>query len=128
MKNGKRFGNNGIITEILTPMKHNNRITMKEIRAIAKRIAEKFEVEKIILFGSYASGKPDENSDVDLLVVMNTKKRPIEQRLEIYRTLTPIHFALDIIVRTEDDIRQRIPLGDWFLKEAYQEGKILYAK
>lgn len=101
---------------------------MKEICSIAKRIAAKFDVEKIILFGSYAQGKADENSDVDLLVVMNTKKRLIKQRLEIYRSLTPIHFALDIIVRTEDDIRQRIPLGDWFLKEAYQEGKILYAK
>lgn len=109
-------------------MKRNGRIPMKVIRSIAKRIAGKFEVERIILFGSYASGKADENSDVDLLVVMNTKKRPIQQRYEIYKSLTPVHFALDIIVRTEDDIKRRIPRGDWFLKEAFQTGKVLYAR
>lgn len=109
-------------------MKKNNHITIKEIRSIAKRIAEKFDVQKIILFGSYAKGKADENSDVDLLVVMNTKKRPIQQRYEIYKSLTPIHFALDIIVRTEDDLKRRIPRGDWFLKEACETGKVLYAR
>ena len=109
-------------------MKRNNRISIKEIRAIAKRISKKFDVEKIILFGSYANGKADENSDVDLLVVMNTKKRPIQQRYEIYKSLTPIHFALDIIVRTEDDLKRRIPQGDWFLKESYETGKVLYAR
>lgn len=109
-------------------VRRDGRLRMKEIRAIAKRIAERFDVKKIILFGSYAYGKVDENSDVDLLVVMNTKKRPIEQRYEIYKSLTPIHFALDIVVRTEDDIRRRIPQGDWFLKEACETGKVLYAK
>lgn len=104
------------------------RVSMREIRAVANRIAEQFDVQKIILFGSYGRGKPDENSDVDLLVVMNTKKRLIEQRYEIYKSLTPIHFALDIIVRTEDDIKRRIPQGDWFLKEACEAGKVLYAK
>jgi len=108
--------------------KHNHKIPLKEIRSIAERIAEKFDVEKIILFGSYANGKADENSDVDLLVVMNTKKRPIQQRYVIYKSLTPVHFALDIIVRTEDDIKRRIPQGDWFLKEAYEMGKVLYAR
>jgi len=108
--------------------KKNNKVSMKLIREIAKRIAKEFDVEKIILFGSYANGIADENSDVDLLVVMNTDKRPIEQRYEIYRSLTPIHFALDIIVRTEDEIKKRIPQGDWFLKEVIESGKILYAR
>ncbi len=44
---------------------------MKEIRSFAMRIAEKFDVRKIILFGSYANGKADENSDIDSIVVMN---------------------------------------------------------
>jgi len=101
---------------------------MKEIRSIAKRIAEQFDVEKIILFGSYAYGKPDENSDVDLLVVMNTPERPLRQRLIIYRSLSPIRIALDIIVRREEDILRRIPQGDFFLQDAWEKGKLLYAK
>ena len=110
-------------------MKRNGHIQrIKDIKAVARRIAERFDVEKIILFGSYAQGKANENSDVDLLVVMNTKKRPIEQRYEIYKSLTPIHYALDIIVRTESDIKRRIPRGDWFLKEAYETGRVLYAR
>ncbi len=111
-------------------MKTHNRqkVSISTIKEIVRRIAKKFDVEKIILFGSYAKGKPDENSDVDILIIMNTKKRAIEQRLEIYRSLTPIHFALDIIVRTEDDIKKRIPQGDWFLKEVIETGKVLYAK
>ncbi|MBU2447322.1 MAG: nucleotidyltransferase domain-containing protein [Bacteroidetes bacterium] len=114
--------------KVIEMRKKNNKVSMKLIREIAKRIAEKFDVEKIILFGSYANGVTDENSDVDLLIVMNTDKRPIEQRYEIYRSLTPIHFALDIIVRTEDEIKKRIPQGDWFLKEVIESGKILYAR
>ncbi len=113
---------------------HNNyrtksgRISMKAIREIAQKITDQFEVEKIILFGSYANGKPTRASDVDLLVVMNTKKRTLEQRYDIYKSLVPVHFALDIIVRTEDDIQRRIPQGDWFLKDVYETGRILYAK
>jgi predicted nucleotidyltransferase len=54
------------------PLKERTRIPMKTIRAIAHHIAEKFNPEKIILFGSHAYGKPTAWSDVDLLVVMDT--------------------------------------------------------
>jgi predicted nucleotidyltransferase len=48
----------------------HRRIPMQAIHAVVKRIAEKFQPEKIILFGSYAYGQPKPESDVDLLVVM----------------------------------------------------------
>ncbi len=107
---------------------NNKKITKKHIKKIVKKISEKFDVEKIILFGSYVRGNANENSDVDLLVIMNTNERRIKKRYEIYRSLTPINFALDIIVRTENDIKTRIPQGDWFLKEVIESGEILYAK
>jgi len=101
---------------------------MRVIKEIANRIAERFEVEKIILFGSYAYGKPTENSDVDICVVMETDKRPIQQSLEIIRILSPLHFGIDLMVRKEDDFHRRIPLGDSFLKEIWESGKVLYEK
>ena len=101
---------------------------MKAIREIAQKNTDKFEVEKNILFGSYATGKPTRTSDVDLLVVMNTKKRTLEQRYEIYKSLVPVHFGIDIIVRKEDDFHRRIPLGDSFLKEIWETGKVIYEK
>jgi predicted nucleotidyltransferase len=59
------------------PLGQRQWVPMKTIRAIAKHIAEKFDPEEIILFGSHAYGKPTAWSDVDLLVVMETPKRGI---------------------------------------------------
>ncbi len=107
-------------------MKRNGSISMKEIRAIVKRIAEQFEVEKIILFGSYAYGKPTEGSDVDLLVIMNhNKKNNRKQMFEIADALSPRLIPMDIVVRTPHDLKVRIPQGDWFLKDIVEKGKVL---
>jgi len=104
------------------------RIPMRAIHAVAKQIAEKFQPEKIILFGSYAYGKPRPESDVDLLVVMETSLRERQQRLEISRALSPRPFALDIIIRTPQQLEERIALGDVFLREAITQGKVLYER
>jgi predicted nucleotidyltransferase len=102
------------------------RIPMRAIRAVVKQIAEKFQPEKIILFGSYAYGKPKPESDVDLLVVMETSLRSRQQRLEISRALSPRPFPLDIIVRTPKELEERIALGDIFLREIMTQGKVVY--
>ena len=99
---------------------------MKEIRSIAKRIAEKFDVDKIILFGSYAYGKPREGSDVDLLVVLNSKKRNWKINWDIYDAISPLPCSIDLVVRTGKEIKERIPQGDWFLKDIVEDGLVLY--
>lgn len=101
---------------------------MKTIRAIAKHIAEKFDPEQIILFGSHAYGKPTAWSDVDLLVVMETPKGELETSLEIGRTLPDITFGVDIVVRSRKVIEKRKKLGDWFLIDITKKGKILYER
>ena len=101
---------------------------MKTIRAIAKHIAEKFDPEQIILFGSHAYGKPTAWSDVDLLVVMETPKGELETSLEIGRTLPDITFGVDIVVRSQKVIEKRKKLGDWFLIDITKKGKILYER
>ncbi len=105
-----------------------NTIQLTEIQKIAEKIANSFPVEKVILFGSYANGTPNENSDVDLLVVMETDKRPIQHRIEITKSLIPFHFGLDIVVRSKKEIEQRIAMGDFFLRNAYNNGKTLYER
>jgi predicted nucleotidyltransferase len=106
----------------------HRRIPLRKIRAVVKKIANKFDPEKVILFGSYAYGKPKPESDVDLLVVMETPLRERQQRLEISRALSPRPFPLDIIVRTPKQIRERIALGDFFLREITSEGKVIYER
>jgi len=79
----------------------------------------------IILFGSYAYGKPTEDSDVDVLVVMPFNRRRGRKSLEI-RQRIPADFPLDLIVRTPKFIAQRLRWGDCFTEEILAKGKVLY--
>jgi predicted nucleotidyltransferase len=99
-------------------------IPMAAIRRFAHRIAERFQPDKIILFGSYAYGKPDEESDVDLLVVMRTKNA-VDQSIRIKMALKRL-FSLDLIVRTPRQIERDLKDDNWFLREIIEKGKVLY--
>lgn len=110
------------------PLDKRKRIPMRTIRAIAKHIAEKFDPEQIILFGSHAYGKPAAWSDVDLLVVMDTPNGEMETSLEIRKTLPLLTFGLDIVVRSRAVLERRKRLGDWFLIDITEKGKILYER
>lgn len=110
------------------PLNKRKRIPMKTIRAIAKHIAEKYNPEQIILFGSHSYGKPTAWSDVDLLVVMDTPKGELETSLEIRKSLPLLTFGLDIVVRSRKVIERRKNLGDWFLIDVTEKGKVLYER
>jgi predicted nucleotidyltransferase len=105
-----------------------NRIPMRTIRALAKLIAEKFDPEEIILFGSHAYGKPHAWSDVDFLVIMNTPKGEFKTIMEISDSLPALPFRVDIIARSRAVINKRKKLGDFFLREITEKGKVLYAR
>ena len=96
------------------------------IREYARQIAEQFHPEKIILFGSYAYGKPHKDSDVDILVVMPAYDE-INQAVRILER-TNSSFPLDLIVRTPHNLRWRLEQGDWFLREIIGRGTVLYEK
>jgi predicted nucleotidyltransferase len=113
---------------IVPPVNKRKRIPMRTIRAIVKHIAEKFDPEKIILFGSYAYGKPTAWSDIDLLVIMDAPKGDLETSLAIRKSLPLITFGLDIVVRSNEVIEKRKKLGDWFLIDATEKGKVLYER
>ncbi|OIN90406.1 MAG: hypothetical protein AUJ21_08255 [Anaerolineae bacterium CG1_02_58_13] len=101
---------------------------MRTIRALARIIAEKFNPEEIILFGSHAYGKPHTWSDLDLLVVMDTPKGEMKTIIEISDSLPPLPFSVDIIARSRSVINNRKKLGDFFLREIIEKGKVLYAR
>jgi predicted nucleotidyltransferase len=103
------------------------RIPMRAIRAVVEQIAERFQPEKIILFGSYAYGQPKPESDVDLLVVMETPLRNREQAVQIARAID-YHFGLDLLVRSPQQLAERLALGDFFLQEVIEKGRVLYAR
>jgi len=101
------------------------RIPKEAIFEVVEQIKQKFAPQKIILFGSYAKGTPRPESDVDLLVVMPSSKKSADQALEILTNID-FHFGLDLIVKSKEELDERIRLGDFFLQEAIQNGIVLY--
>src|SRR5438128_7116887 len=99
-------------------------IPLTAIRRFARQIAERFRPERIILFGSYAYGKPHNESDVDLLVIMPAYD-VINQAIRIDLAFER-QFSLDLIVRTPKQIERGLKDDDWFLREIIEKGKVLY--
>ena len=97
----------------------------KEIKELSEQIAREFHPQKIILFGSYAYGKPAWDSDVDLLVVMPFKGKPNRQAVKI-RTRIDTPVALDLLVRTPGHISRRLAMGDSFMRDIIERGKVVY--
>src|SRR5438132_5674293 len=85
-------------------------VPMAVIRRFARQVAERFEPDEIILFGSHAYGRPHADSDVDILVVMPARNQ-LDQAVRISVTIDP-PFPLDIIVRTPHNMRRRLAEGD----------------
>src|SRR5215468_5840562 len=101
-------------------------VPLAVIRQFARQVAERFDPERIILFGSHAYGTPHEDSDVDILVVMPARNQ-IDQAVRIDRAVDP-PFPLDLIVRTPKNMAWRLKEGDSFLREIVTKGKVLYEK
>lgn len=99
---------------------------MAAIRRIVQEIVRRFQPEKVILFGSYACGRATPDSDVDLLVVMPAANE-INQAVRILLAV-PHPFSLDLIVRTPETLQRRLALGDSFLQEVVDTGRVLYEK
>lgn len=100
-------------------------VKFDQILRLTEDLVREFRAEKVILFGSYASGHPAPDSDVDLLVVMRFRGKGAWKSLEILERLQP-RFAVDLLVRTPAQLRRRLEWNDFFLKEVVEKGKVLY--
>ena len=99
--------------------------TRESIEQVVRQIAARFRPQKVILFGSYAYGEPTPDSDVDLLVVLETSGRSVDAAVEIRRAVD-FPFPTDLLVRTPQQIAERLSLGDAFLREVVTKGIVLY--
>src|SRR3989339_692722 len=100
-------------------------VAISKIKKFSRQIGEQFGAEQVILFGSYAHGMATEDSDVDLLVIGPFKGRHVDKSVEIRMKLHP-KFPVDILIRTPEKVRQRIKMGDCFMREIVKEGKVIY--
>lgn len=100
-------------------------VAKNAIKKFGRQIGEQFGAERVILFGSYAHGRVTADSDVDVLVIGPFKGRAVDKSVEIRMKLQP-QFPVDILVRTPEKVRQRIKMGDCFMREILEKGKVLY--
>ena len=100
-------------------------VAMKDVLDLGEKIAQKFQPERIILYGSHARGNASDNSDVDLMVILPLKGHSIHMALEIRKRVHQ-EFPLDLLVRTPQEFEQRLRDEDWFIREVLAQGKVLY--
>lgn len=105
----------------------NQVIVERKIQKIADKIAKQFKPDKVILFGSYAWGKPHADSDVDLFIVKETDQSKIERGQEIERILWNSGMPVDALVYTPEETQKRLDIEDFFIQNILTKGKILYS-
>ena len=100
-------------------------VRRRSIAALSAEIVRACRPERIILFGSYAYGRPRPDSDVDLLVILPFRGHPARKAAEILEQVRP-RLGVDLLVRTPRQMRQRLAWNDFFLREIVEHGEVLY--
>lgn len=102
----------------------------KALQAIVEKVKREYEPERIILFGSYAYGRPTEGSDLDLLIVKETPEPFHKRWAQVCRLVSAEIAGLDFcpFVVTPEELNRRLEMGDQFFLEIMAKGKVLYAK
>ena len=101
-------------------------ITQSQIEQVKNRIVEKFNPVKIILFGSYANGNPDEESDLDLLIIQRTDLPRKERRPIIRKELRVFKLSMDLLIYTPEEVDYWKDTPSAFVTQVLKEGKVLY--
>ena len=99
--------------------------TMDQIREFGQDIGREFRPERVLLFGSHVRGTATPDSDVDLLIVLPFQGKSVRTSVNIRLKLRP-PFPVDLLVRSPEQMRERLAMGDDFIREILQEGIVLY--
>jgi predicted nucleotidyltransferase len=96
------------------------------IESVTQAIAENFHPEKIILFGSYATGNPTPDSDLDLLVVMPSDQPRYKRSVPMQLMFRPYPCPMDILVYTPDEVKKWNGALNHIVTIAHRTGKVVY--
>lgn len=103
-------------------------LSVDVLEAIISRLVERFDPEKIILFGSHASGNADALSDVDLLIIAETDLPPSERYPAARRALAGIPLAFDVFLKTPEEYQRRRDVVNHLVHLADKYGKVIYER
>jgi len=100
-------------------------VNQQLLQIVVERIRQAIQVEKVILFGSYAWGVPNKDSDVDLFIIVKNSTEPVHRRSRaVYRSLRDIVVPFDIIVQTEEEVAHHASIS--FTHHILEHGDVLY--
>ena len=101
----------------------------KELKSeIKKRLLAKFDLEKIILFGSQVRGEANLKSDIDLLLIGKVNYDRYRMMTDALRSLGKMKFAFDVIILTADEFEENRYIPGTIARYAFKEGKVIYEK
>ncbi len=100
------------------------------IQTIVERLITHYQPELIVLFGSFATGEPDSDSDIDLLIIKETTDPPLERRVQVRRLIADPERRIPFspLVLTPEELTRRLALGDPFYQQILERGKPLYVR
>jgi uncharacterized protein len=102
-------------------------LTTDLLDRITQNLVSSLKPEQIILFGSYAYGEPNEDSDVDLLVIVPQSDEPRYRRArQAYKALRGFGIATDVIVMTKEEVKRKMNVRSSLVYRAIHDGRILY--
>ena len=102
-------------------------LTTDLLDQITQRLVSALQPEQIILFGSYAYGEPNADSDIDLLVIVSQSDEPRYRRARVaYKALRGIGMPTDVLVMTREEVQRKLNVRSSFIRRAVNEGKLLY--
>ncbi|MFH1562610.1 MAG: nucleotidyltransferase domain-containing protein [Nitrospirota bacterium] len=101
-------------------------VTQEQIDEIKRRIVENIMPEKIILFGSYATGTPTKDSDLDLLIIKDSDMSARIQNRKVRKMLSGLRIPVDVIVKTAKEFETYKDIIGTISYPASKFGKVLY--
>ncbi len=98
-------------------------------KEVVRRLVDEFHPEVIYLFGSHAWGKPDAESDMDLLVIISkSRQKPIQRAVRAQRSLRGVKAAVDVLVKTRKEFERYTSVKASLEAQITREGKLLYGR
>ncbi len=105
------------------------KITPTQQKEIVRRLVNEFQPEAVFLFGSYAWGSPQAESDLDLLVIVSAShERPIERSIRAQRSLRGLLTPVDVLIKTRMEFELYRPVKASLEAQIYRKGRLLYGR
>jgi len=106
-----------------------NKISAGSRKEVIARLVNEFHPETIYLFGSHAWGKPEAESDMDLLVILKTsRQKPIQRAVRAQRSLRGVKAPIDVLVKTRREFERYAAVKASLEAQIAREGKLLYGR